>query len=88
MTEVTQQKALYLDALHGPWVVRNRDIPSLKANQALVRNLASALNPVGWKLRELAFFGVRFPAVVGSEAAGEVGELGEDVVHFKKGDTV
>lgn len=47
-----------------------------------------ALNPVDWKIQKEGIFLENYPAVVGSDASGEVVELGEGVTSFKKGDRV
>ena len=56
-----------------------------------VRVAAAGLNPIDWKLRSgamKAFMPLRFPWVLGSDASGEVVELGEGVTQFKVGDKV
>ncbi|MET8976770.1 NADP-dependent oxidoreductase [Streptomyces sp. NPDC004539] len=69
------------------------DRPSPGPGQLLIAVRAAGVNPVDWKLRS----GYRrpgdtgeraFPAVLGSEAAGEVVEVGEGVTAFAVGDEV
>jgi NADPH:quinone reductase-like Zn-dependent oxidoreductase len=56
-----------------------------------VKVAAAGLNPIDWKLRSgvmKAFMPLRFPWVLGSDASGEVVELGEGVTQFEVGDKV
>ncbi|OCH90831.1 GroES-like protein [Obba rivulosa] len=84
----TSQKALFLTDKHGDWVVNTTDVPAPDRGQLLVRIEATALNPVDWKIRESGLFVQRFPAVVGSDAAGSVDRVGEGVRDFAPGDKV
>lgn len=49
---------------------------------------ATAINPVDWKIRDWGMFIEEYPAVVGSDAAGEVVAAGKDVQGFQAGDRV
>ena len=39
-------------------------------------------------IHKLGLFLQNFPAVIGADSSGEIEEVGEDVVGFKKGDRV
>ena len=54
----------------------------------LVKVHAAALNPVDWKIQKYGIFIETFPAILGSDVAGEVVELGAGVSSFKVGDRV
>jgi NADPH:quinone reductase-like Zn-dependent oxidoreductase len=56
-----------------------------------VKVSAAGLNPIDWKLRSgvmKAFMPLKLPWVLGSDASGEVVELGAGVTQFKVGDKV
>ena len=85
------QKALFLSSSPGgDWKVSTRAIPKPAAGEVLVEVQAAALNPVDWKARSdnYGFLLKQWPAVLGSDAAGIVEEVGGGVTEFKKGDKV
>ncbi|TFK71476.1 GroES-like protein [Pluteus cervinus] len=88
---MSTQKALYLLEAKGRLAVGDAPIYNPGAGELLVKLYATALNPVDWKFIEQDVF-VQFlssyPAVVGSDGAGEVVEIGEGVTGFEKGDKV
>ncbi len=47
----TQNLALFLTAQHGDWVVRATAIPTPGPKDVLVKVIATALNPVNWKIQ-------------------------------------
>ena len=58
-------------------------------NQVVIRNHAVAINPIDWKLPFFGNFGwIKYPAILGSDSAGEVVEVGSRVTRFKPGDRV
>lgn len=85
-----QHTALLLPAAGVPFEVGKRDTPKLGPDQVLVRNKAVALNPVDLFIQAtgyiVQYFG--YPAVAGSDGAGEIAELGEGVTGWKVGDKV
>lgn len=83
-----QQKALFLESKQGQFVVRQRPVPAPGPGQLLVKVYATALNPVDWKIQELGIFVDKYPAVLGSDIAGEVVEVGQGVTGFTKGQRV
>ncbi|MFL1389978.1 NADP-dependent oxidoreductase [Pseudomonas tritici] len=65
--------------------------PVLKANEILVEVHAAAINPVDNMITAGVFKPVlkfQLPAVMGSDLAGVVAEVGSNVTRFKVGDTV
>jgi NADPH:quinone reductase-like Zn-dependent oxidoreductase len=86
-------RAIQIAAFGGPDVVKLGDIPRPEAGpgQVLVRVLAAGVNPVDWKVREGHLkdaFPFHFPVVLGSEIAGVVEAVGEDVTGFAPGEAV
>jgi NADPH:quinone reductase-like Zn-dependent oxidoreductase len=83
-----QQKALLLTKKQGEFVLGSRSIPSPGAGQLLVKIQSAALNPVDYKIKDAGIFVTDYPAVLGTDIAGIVEELGEGVNNFSKGDRV
>ena len=73
----------------GPDVLEAVDVekPAAGSGQVLVRNAAIGLNFIDTYQRS-GLYPVRFPAVLGQEAAGVVDALGDGVTRFKVGDRV
>ena len=85
------QKALFLaKAALGNWKVGTRAIPKPGPRELLVKIHATALNPVDWAIPARGLVGGPFPSeyplILGCDPSGEVEEVGEGVVEFKKGD--
>ena len=85
---MSTHKALLLEKKFGEYAVG--DVTTLKPgpSELLVKVHAAALNPVDWKIRKYGVFVETFPAILGSDLAGDVVELGEGVSSFKVGDRV
>ncbi|KAG2361278.1 chaperonin 10-like protein [Suillus spraguei] len=83
-----QQKALFLPEKQGNFELGSRRIPSPGAGQLLVKIQSAALNPADYKIKDTGMFVTHYPAVLGSDIAGIVEELGEGVKNFRKGDRV
>ena len=86
---MAEQKALFLLEKKGQWAVGSKSIQKPAAGELLVKIHATALNPVDWKIRET--YGdiiTGYPAVLGTDSAGTVEEIGEGVAGFAKGDKV
>ena len=84
----TVQKALFLSEKQGSFVVGSREIPALAAGEILVQIKAAALNPADWKVQKTGYPIETYPAVLGSDIAGDVVKLGEGVEGFSVGDRV
>jgi len=84
-----KQLALLLESAPGEFNVGERDIPKPSPGELLVKVKAAALNPVDWKIQR-GFFPIinTFPAVLGTDIAGDVEEVGDGVTNFSKGDRV
>ncbi|EIW80792.1 GroES-like protein [Coniophora puteana RWD-64-598 SS2] len=83
------QTALLLPAERGEFQLGSKPVPSPKAGEVLVRNSASALNPIDWKVQTTGFLGPKeYPVVLGFEGAGFVEEVDKGVEGLRKGDRV
>ena len=72
-----------------PLEVGPAEMPVPRENEILVRNRAIAINPVDWILQDSAIFPwLDYPAILGSDVAGEVAAVGSGVAGFKVGDRV
>ncbi|TFK36705.1 chaperonin 10-like protein [Crucibulum laeve] len=82
------QKALLLKEKFGELVVDERPVPQPGPEQILVKIKSTALNPVDWKIQKYGVFIEKFPAVLGSDIAGDVVAIGSDVKEWVTGDKV
>lgn len=71
-----------------PFVVTTQPYPSLQAQSLIVRSRAVAINPIDYKLQQLAVYPLQYPTVLGVDVAGEVVEVGDEVKDFRVGDRV
>ncbi|TFK53686.1 GroES-like protein [Heliocybe sulcata] len=85
---MAQQKALFLLEKLGAWEVRATAIPQPGAGDLLIKVEAAALNPVDWKIQKGGTFNKMYPAILGTDGAGEVAAVGEGATGFKVGDKV
>ncbi|KAI9659374.1 MAG: hypothetical protein M1821_001632 [Bathelium mastoideum] len=58
------------------------------AGEVVIKNAATAVNPVDWKIQDYGIFLENYPNILGTDVAGEVHEVGQGVTHVKKGDRV
>ncbi|KAI0787304.1 GroES-like protein [Fomes fomentarius] len=86
---MSTQKALFLTAQHGDWVIRPTAIPTPGPKDVLVKVIATALNPVDWKIQQYGHpLVTEFPFISGTDAAGTVEAVGAEVTNFAKGDRI
>ncbi|KAG6901433.1 hypothetical protein C0995_012063 [Termitomyces sp. Mi166 len=83
-----QHKALFLDAKHGNWVLGYNDTPKPGSGELLVKIEAVGLNPVDWSIQKWGLFVENYPAILGTDIAGVVVEVGPGVTNFAVGDRV
>ncbi len=63
--------------------------PPLGATEVLIRNAAIAINPLDWLLQDSAVLPwLDYPAILGSDVAGEIVAVGQSVDRFRVGDRV
>jgi NADPH:quinone reductase-like Zn-dependent oxidoreductase len=82
------QKALFLDKKFGNLVINETEIYKPGPGEVLIKIQATSLNPVDWKIQKYGIFLEDFPAILGTDIAGDVEAVGEGVTEFKKGDRV
>ncbi|KXS14295.1 GroES-like protein [Gonapodya prolifera JEL478] len=88
MTVPISFKAATIPTPGAQHVVVDRSLPAVQSGEVAIRITATAINPVDWKMRDYRAFISVYPAVVGSDAAGEIAAVGPDVVGFAEGDRV
>ncbi|CDO74506.1 hypothetical protein BN946_scf184979.g61 [Trametes cinnabarina] len=90
MVAIKTQKALLLPAENGQYAVGEAPIPSPGPKEVLVKVISAALNPIDWKIAIPPFSGIipEYPFITGTDGAGEVLEVGEEVTTLKKGDKI
>ncbi|RDW75385.1 hypothetical protein BP6252_06527 [Coleophoma cylindrospora] len=81
-------KAAILPAAGGQHIVSDRSQASLQPGEVGIKVIATAINPVDWKIRKYRVFLTEYPAVLGSDAAGEIVAVAPDVQDFAIGDRV
>jgi NADPH:quinone reductase-like Zn-dependent oxidoreductase len=90
---MTTNTAFRVHSYGGPETMKldEIDVSTPAPGQYLVQVKAVGVNPIDWKLREgflSAIYQLPFPAVIGSEFAGEVIKVGEGATRFSVGDRV
>lgn len=77
-------------AKSGDFAVRNSGIPTPDPGELLLKNVAAALDPVGWKIQECGFAVQNYPSIIGLDLSGTVDweAVGEGVTAFQKDDRV
>ncbi len=85
---MSTHKALLLLEKQGDYAVKDIPTPKPGPGELLVAVHATGLNPVDWKIHDYAFFITEYPAILGTDAACVVKEIGEGVTGFAVGDKV
>jgi len=89
MSEAMINQAAWQHAPGHPLRICVADLPQLATNEIRIRNAAIAINPLDWILQEIALLPwLEYPAILGSDVAGEVTAVGSAVERFKVGDRV
>ena len=63
-------------------------VPAIQADEVLVENIATSINPIDYKAREgllQRMFQWQFPVVLGWDVAGKIVAVGDNVTGFKVG---
>ena len=85
---MSTQKALYIPSKQAPFELGEAPIYTPGPKEVLVKIISSALNPVDWKIHTYGVFVEKFPAILGTDVAGTVEQVGAEVTKFGKGDRV
>ena len=88
MSTMASNKVAFLDKAGNPFRIAEAPIPSPGPNEIVVKNHAIALNPLDHIQYTKGIMVKSYPAVLGSDVAGDVYAIGSDVTRFKKGDRV
>ncbi|KAI0324003.1 GroES-like protein [Cubamyces sp. BRFM 1775] len=90
MSAVKTQKALLLPAEGGEYRVGEAPVPRPGLKEVLVKVMSAALNPIDWKIAIPPFSTLiaEYPFITGTDGAGVVVEIGEEVTELKEGDKI
>lgn len=83
--------AAYLTGKGQPLEVKSAPYSSPGEHQIVIKSAAVAINPVDWAQQNFGedlFPQFTYPAIIGSDVAGEVVEVGSAVSRFNRGDRV
>lgn len=83
-----QQKALLLPVQFGEFTLGTTRVYKPGPGELLVKNKAASLNPVDWRIQKYETWLKEYPAILGTDIAGDVEDIGEGVIGFSKGDRV
>jgi NADPH:quinone reductase-like Zn-dependent oxidoreductase len=83
-----RQKSLVVVEPKGELTIQITDVPQPAAGEILVRVEAAALNSMDWKIHAYGMALESYPAVLGSDGAGVVQAVGENITRFSPGDRV
>ncbi|KAJ1042182.1 hypothetical protein NDA11_003529 [Ustilago hordei] len=88
MSLPTSHKAAVVPEPGAQHTITDRSLSPLAADEIAVKITATAINPVDWKMRDYRIFLTEYPAVLGSDAAGEVVAVGSSVKSHSVGERV
>ncbi|KAL4925242.1 zinc-binding alcohol dehydrogenase family protein [Aspergillus undulatus] len=78
-------KAALLNEKSQKHIISERSLGELGPDEVIIKINATAINPVDWKIRDSGIFLESFPAVLGSDAAGQIVAVGNTVTHLPLG---
>jgi NADPH:quinone reductase-like Zn-dependent oxidoreductase len=88
---MSSNEAAWLNAQKAPLEVKPAPYPTPAEDELVIKNGAIAINPIDWIGQEslsMAFSWIKPPFIMGTDAAGEVVQVGSSVTRFKVGDRV
>lgn len=87
MSDLEKGQAAWQKAPGRPLNIEAIAAPQPADNEILIRNAAVAINPLDWLLQDAAILPwLDYPAITGSDVAGEVVAVGRSVMRFQPGD--
>ncbi|MEK6189766.1 MAG: NADP-dependent oxidoreductase [Carnobacterium alterfunditum] len=86
-------RAVIIEEYGGKEKLKETEVPMpiAKSHQVIVKERATSINPIDWKLREgylKEMIPWEFPIILGWDVAGEIAEVGSEVTDWKVGDRV
>ncbi|PTB39766.1 hypothetical protein M441DRAFT_59774 [Trichoderma asperellum CBS 433.97] len=69
-------------------IIVDRSLQPLQSGEVAIKVTSTSINPIDWKMRDHEVFITDYPAVLGSDAAGEIAAIGPDVSNFSIGERV
>ncbi|KAJ4309971.1 hypothetical protein N0V94_008680 [Neodidymelliopsis sp. IMI 364377] len=91
MSVPSKHRATYVHAKGEAPKISDRTLGELKPGEIAIKIVATAINPVDWKIRDYGLFiapNWEYPAILGSDGSGTVAAVGQDVSGFNIGDRV
>ena len=91
MSVPSKHRATYVHAKGEAPKISDRTLGELKPGEIAIKIVATAINPVDWKIRDYGLFLVpnwQYPAILGSDGSGTVAAVGQNVSDFSIGDRV
>ncbi|ETS63946.1 hypothetical protein PaG_02277 [Moesziomyces aphidis] len=88
MSLPSSHKAAVVPEAGAQHQVVDRSLAPIGDDEVAVKVIATSINPVDWKMRDYRVFLSEYPAVLGSDAAGEVVSAGKSVTNVAVGDRV
>ncbi|KAJ7895497.1 GroES-like protein [Mycena olivaceomarginata] len=85
---MSTQQALIIPSAKAPFVLGPLPIPAPNKGEVRLKIVSVALNPLTCAQHDYDIFMPEYPAVIGSDIAGVVDEVGDGVEGFAKGDEV
>lgn len=85
---MSNQAAWIKSSKAKPLAVDSAPYPTAGPGEVVIRNAAVSVNPVDWKIQDTGYFVKEYPNILGTDVAGTVDSVGDDVIRFKKGDRV
>ncbi len=88
MSLPSSHKAAVVHEAGAQHQVVDRSLAPIGDDEVAVKVIATSINPVDWKMRDYRVFLSEYPAVLGSDASGEVVSAGKSVTNVAVGDRV
>ncbi|GAK61945.1 alcohol dehydrogenase [Moesziomyces antarcticus] len=88
MSLPSSHKAAVVPEAGAQHQVVDRSLAPIGDDEVAVKVIATSINPVDWKMRDYRVFLSEYPAVLGSDASGEVVSAGKSVTNVAVGDRV